>query len=102
MRNIQEFYQNLKTDPTIKIPWVRPDLCGTKVRGRVAARHSGVCSEHAQHPPMHALAAGKHEAALPLRKPHTNHFHDRPFSFFPHTRLHAHAHVHAHPHAPRS
>ena len=30
-RNIQEFYQNLKTDPTIKIPWVRPDLCGTKV-----------------------------------------------------------------------
>jgi len=30
-RNIQEFYQNLKSDPTIKIPWVQSDLCGKRV-----------------------------------------------------------------------
>jgi len=30
-RNIQEFYNNFKDDPTVKIPWVRPDLCGPQV-----------------------------------------------------------------------
>jgi predicted unusual protein kinase regulating ubiquinone biosynthesis (AarF/ABC1/UbiB family) len=28
MRNIQEFYTNFEGDANVKIPWVRPDLCG--------------------------------------------------------------------------
>lgn len=28
---LQEFYANFEGDPTVKIPWVRPDLCGPKV-----------------------------------------------------------------------
>ncbi|GLI61835.1 hypothetical protein VaNZ11_004341 [Volvox africanus] len=30
-RNIQEFERNFRSDPTVKIPWVRPDLCGPKM-----------------------------------------------------------------------
>ncbi|EFJ50264.1 hypothetical protein VOLCADRAFT_89206 [Volvox carteri f. nagariensis] len=30
-RNIQEFERNFRSDPSVKIPWVRPDLCGTKM-----------------------------------------------------------------------
>jgi len=30
-RNIQEFYANFEGDASVKIPWVRPDLCGPKV-----------------------------------------------------------------------
>lgn len=30
MRNIQEFYANFEGDPNVKIPWVRPDLCGSQ------------------------------------------------------------------------
>lgn len=30
-RNIEEFGRNFATDPTVKIPWVRRDLCGSKV-----------------------------------------------------------------------
>ncbi len=28
----QDFYDNFKTDPTVKIPWVKPEYCGSKVR----------------------------------------------------------------------
>ncbi|PNW74014.1 hypothetical protein CHLRE_13g581850v5 [Chlamydomonas reinhardtii] len=30
-KNIEEFERNFRDDPTVKIPWVRPDLCGTKM-----------------------------------------------------------------------
>jgi predicted unusual protein kinase regulating ubiquinone biosynthesis (AarF/ABC1/UbiB family) len=30
-RNIEEFGRNFATDPTVKIPWVRRDLCGSQV-----------------------------------------------------------------------
>ncbi|KAF6265079.1 ABC1 family-domain-containing protein [Scenedesmus sp. NREL 46B-D3] len=30
-RNIEEFGRNFASDPTVKIPWVRRDLCGSKV-----------------------------------------------------------------------
>eukprot|EP00798_Chlamydomonas_sp_ICE-L_P012595 gene12595-15821_t len=30
-RNIQDFYANFLGDPKVKIPWVRPDLCGPKL-----------------------------------------------------------------------
>ena len=30
-RNIQDFYENFKGDKSVKIPWVRQDLCGPKV-----------------------------------------------------------------------
>ncbi|KXZ42117.1 hypothetical protein GPECTOR_201g367 [Gonium pectorale] len=30
-RNIQEFERNFRSDPTVKIPWVRPDLCGPRM-----------------------------------------------------------------------
>lgn len=30
-RNIEEFGRNFADDPTVKIPWVRRDLCGSKV-----------------------------------------------------------------------
>lgn len=30
-RNIQDFYDNFKGDKSVKIPWVRPDLCGPNV-----------------------------------------------------------------------
>jgi len=29
--NIEEFYNNFKDDPTVKIPWVRRDLCGPRM-----------------------------------------------------------------------
>ncbi|MEW5313691.1 MAG: hypothetical protein WDW38_005236 [Sanguina aurantia] len=30
-RNIEDFNRNFKNDPTVKIPWVRKDLCGSQV-----------------------------------------------------------------------
>ncbi len=30
-RNIEEFGRNFANDPTVKIPWVRRDLCGSQV-----------------------------------------------------------------------
>ncbi len=30
-RNIEEFHRNFEGDPSVKIPWVRRDLCGKKV-----------------------------------------------------------------------
>lgn len=30
-RNIEEFGRNFANDPTVKIPWVRRDLCGSRV-----------------------------------------------------------------------
>ncbi|KAG2497142.1 hypothetical protein HYH03_004733 [Edaphochlamys debaryana] len=30
-KNIEEFERNFRSDPTVKIPWVRPDLCGTRM-----------------------------------------------------------------------
>ena len=30
-RNIEEFGRNFAADPNVKIPWVRKDLCGSKV-----------------------------------------------------------------------
>ncbi len=32
-RNIEEFRRNFASDPTVKIPWVRRDLCSSKVIG---------------------------------------------------------------------
>lgn len=29
--NIEDFYNNFKGDPNVKIPWVRKDLCGPKM-----------------------------------------------------------------------
>jgi hypothetical protein len=30
-RNIEEFRRNFASDPTVKIPWVRRDLCSSQV-----------------------------------------------------------------------
>lgn len=30
-KNIEEFERNFRSDPTVKIPWVRPDLCGPRM-----------------------------------------------------------------------
>lgn len=30
-RNIEDFYRNFANDPAVKIPWVRKDLCGSRV-----------------------------------------------------------------------
>ena len=30
-RPAQDFGRNFANDPTVKIPWVRPDLCGARV-----------------------------------------------------------------------
>lgn len=30
-RNIQDFYNNFLGDPKVKIPWVRPDMCGPQL-----------------------------------------------------------------------
>jgi hypothetical protein len=49
---MQEFYINFQGDPTVKIPWVRPDLCGKQVSEGVKTWHllglvADTCTAHA-------------------------------------------------------